>query len=103
MGLRLSTGLVDSRGREIFTKDEICVMLDDKDDTHGSYCIYKVELRGLTSMVVYVRSEKGRVFPSNASSAPLHTMYDYKDFCCPSVNLKSLKPLHELFITEGER
>lgn len=79
--VKVSTGLCDSNGEEIFVGDLLKKPTSCNEDLHGSYALYEVKQQGLTPIISYVESETGEQLPRGYLAAPLSDEYDRKMFC----------------------
>lgn len=99
MSERVSTGLCDSNGKEVFVGDKLKKDVTCNNDMHGDWAIYEVKQQGLTPIISYVESEKGKLLPEGYLAAPLCGEYDRKMFCFTRDTL-ILRPCEDFYIIE---
>lgn len=78
--MRISTGLCDSQGVEVFVGDQLKRPVECNQEFHGDWAIYEVRQQGLTPIIAYIRSEKGQLLPEGYLATPLCELYDGKMF-----------------------
>lgn len=74
-----AVGVCDSNGAPICIGDTLRRDIHDN-DMHGDWVEYTVELRGLTPVLFYLRSQKGQVLPVGYTGGILANDYDNKMF-----------------------
>lgn len=92
---RLSTGLCDSEGLELFIGDHVRIESEINQDVHGSWTEYEIKQQGLTPILLYVTSEKGQSLPKGITGSPLSLHYDQELFCSEK-NSFSLRPEYSI-------
>lgn len=97
---RITTGLCDADGVEIFVGARIKKPVDCNQEVHGDWAIYEVRQQGLTPLLTYIESEKGKVLPTGYAAAPLSDEYPQKMFCFARDSL-SLRPIEDIRVVEN--
>jgi len=77
---RVSTGLSDSMGVEIYIGDKVAIDTSINKEVHGEWAVYTVEQRGLTPVLMYDYSEKGQILPKGYTGCCLSDFYNSKMF-----------------------
>lgn len=72
------TGLFDDNDREICVGDLVREQVSGNTKVHGTWCIYRVVLRGIIPVLSYVRSEAGAIWPDGYTGSVLSSRYDQK-------------------------
>lgn len=98
MNNKISTGLCDSDGKEIFVGDKI-IRTKINNEMHGDYVIYEVKQQGATPILTYFISEEGQVLPVGYTACILANEYDHKMFVFATDSLR-LRPDSELLVME---
>jgi hypothetical protein len=98
---KVSTGLCDSEGTEMFVGDMVKVPVTCNEDFHGSYSIYEIKQQGLTPVFSYVRSEKGEMLPKGYAGAVLAEWYDTKMFLMAEDSL-ALRPTDDFVVVKED-
>lgn len=91
---QINTGLCDSNGTPISVGDKLKKPVDCNRELHGEWAVYEVIQRGLTPVISYLYSEKGKVLPEGYLASPLCSEYDGKMFCFAR-DLQALRPTDE--------
>jgi hypothetical protein len=96
------TGLCDSHGTPIVIGDLVRKNTDCNQDLHGEWTDYRVSLRGMVPVLLYVRSQKGQILPGGYTGKPLSECYDPKNFMFV-IDVGSLRPREALVIIQEEK
>lgn len=99
---KLSTGLCDSKGTEIFVGDYVIRNVRINHDVHGQCCLFRIEQRGLTPVLSYVESQTGQKLPEGYTASVLCDAYDQKMFlfCLES---RDLRPYDDVLLKVKDR
>lgn len=92
---KISTGLSDSDGFELFVGDKVKLEVTCNQEFHGNWSIYEIKQQGLTPILSYVRSEKGQMLPKGACGCVMADMYDVKNFCF-ATDARRLRPMDRM-------
>ena len=87
----IHTGLFDRDGRGIVIGAVVRMPVTGNTDMHGEWADYTVEQRGMTPVLTYLTSEKGRVLPVGYLAQCLSDQYDQKMFLF-ATDISKLRP-----------
>lgn len=97
----IKTGLYDSGGKEIKVGDKIKIPVTKNKNLYGEWAIYEVILVGIVPILLYVKSQKGKVIKKETSLAVfLSDKYPSTELLFAK-DTRDIKPKDDLVIIEG--